>query len=369
MAVPARPRADLKAAKYAGTERPRLRRQEHRADLREDLDPHPVRLRGGRLRPGRPRHLPRPDRVADGPQGVGRGHRPGAGPDVRRHRVPRLRRRPPSRSSPQYSGVPVWNGLTDEWHPTQTLVRHAHDAGALGQARPARSPSPTAATPGNNVGNSLLVAGAMMGMDVRIVAPEVAVEPRRGRREAAQASREVTGARITPHRGPGARASAASTSCTPTSGSPWASRRRSGTSGSTQLLPYQVNMDAARARPATRTSSSCTACRRSTTANTDGRPAGLRADRAWTALEVTDEVFESPALDRLRPGREPAAHDQGGHGRHAGRLSRHADRRRARRQRAAASAGRADDARRSSGQRGRPVARAGAGRGRSTSWW
>ena len=38
---------------------------------------------------------------------------------------------------------------------------------------------------------------------------------------------------------------------------------------------------------------------------------------AWTALEVTDEVFESAALDRLRPGREPDAHDQGGHGRHA----------------------------------------------------
>ena len=70
-----------------------------------------------------------------------------------------------------YAGVPVWNGLTDEWHPTQTLCdmltmrEHAgkHDEDVafayLGDAR-------------NNVGNSLLVAGAMMGMDVRIVAPE-----------------------------------------------------------------------------------------------------------------------------------------------------------------------------------------------------
>ena len=33
-------------------------------------------------------------------------------------------------------------------------------------------------------------------------------------------------------------------------------------------------------------------------------------------LEVTDEVFESAALDRLRPGREPDAHHQGDHGRH-----------------------------------------------------
>jgi len=69
-----------------------------------------------------------------------------------------------------FAGVPVWNGLTDEWHPTQTLCdmltmrEHSgkHDEeisfAYLGDAR-------------NNVGNSLLVAGAMMGMDVRIVAP------------------------------------------------------------------------------------------------------------------------------------------------------------------------------------------------------
>ncbi|UMG91877.1 ornithine carbamoyltransferase [Nocardioides sp. TF02-7] len=68
------------------------------------------------------------------------------------------------------SGVPVWNGLTDEWHPTQmlcdmlTMREHARKPDEeiafayLGDAR-------------NNVGNSLLVAGAMMGMDVRIVAP------------------------------------------------------------------------------------------------------------------------------------------------------------------------------------------------------
>jgi ornithine carbamoyltransferase len=71
----------------------------------------------------------------------------------------------------QYSGVPVWNGLTDEWHPTQSLcdvltMREHVQAGDrpiafayLGDAR-------------NNVGNSLLMAGALSGMDVRIVAPE-----------------------------------------------------------------------------------------------------------------------------------------------------------------------------------------------------
>ncbi|WP_157244623.1 ornithine carbamoyltransferase [Nonomuraea typhae] len=70
-----------------------------------------------------------------------------------------------------YSGVPVWNGLTDEWHPTQmladmlTMKEHSdkplHDISFayLGDAR-------------NNMGNSLLVTGAMFGMDVRLVAPK-----------------------------------------------------------------------------------------------------------------------------------------------------------------------------------------------------
>lgn len=71
----------------------------------------------------------------------------------------------------EHSGVPVWNGLTDEWHPTQSLCdvltmrEHVPAAGRpisvayLGDAR-------------NNVGNSTLVGGALAGMDVRIVAPE-----------------------------------------------------------------------------------------------------------------------------------------------------------------------------------------------------
>ena len=68
------------------------------------------------------------------------------------------------------AGVPVWNGLTDEWHPTQmladvlTMIEH-HDGPLeeisycfLGDGR-------------NNVARSLLVTGALLGMDVRIAAP------------------------------------------------------------------------------------------------------------------------------------------------------------------------------------------------------
>ncbi len=69
-----------------------------------------------------------------------------------------------------FASVPVFNGLTDEWHPTQmladflTMREHTASPAAplrycyLGDAR-------------SNMGNSLLVMGALMGADVRIVAP------------------------------------------------------------------------------------------------------------------------------------------------------------------------------------------------------
>ncbi|CAM5463420.1 MULTISPECIES: ornithine carbamoyltransferase [Streptomyces] len=70
-----------------------------------------------------------------------------------------------------YSGVPVYNGLTDDWHPTQmladvlTMTEHSDKPlkeiafAYLGDAR-------------FNMGNSYLITGALLGMDVRIVAPE-----------------------------------------------------------------------------------------------------------------------------------------------------------------------------------------------------
>ena len=69
------------------------------------------------------------------------------------------------------AGVPVYNGLTDDWHPTQmladmlTMVEHSDKPRTqiayafLGDAR-------------NNMGNSLLLIGAKLGMDVRIAAPK-----------------------------------------------------------------------------------------------------------------------------------------------------------------------------------------------------
>jgi ornithine carbamoyltransferase len=71
----------------------------------------------------------------------------------------------------RYAGVPVWNGLTDQFHPTQTLAdvltmtehsdKHLTEIAYcfLGDAR-------------NNVGNSLMAMGCTLGMDVRLVAPK-----------------------------------------------------------------------------------------------------------------------------------------------------------------------------------------------------
>ena len=94
-----------------------------------------------------------------------------------------------------FSDVPVFNGLTDEWHPTQmladflTMREHAADPSAplryayVGDAR-------------SNMGNSMLVMGAMMGADVRIVAPQ-ALWPSGDVQELARDYAAQTGARIT----------------------------------------------------------------------------------------------------------------------------------------------------------------------------
>lgn len=94
----------------------------------------------------------------------------------------------------KYAGVTVWNGLTNEYHPTQVLadlltmkehckkklkdIKYAY----LGDAR-------------NNMGNSLLILGAKMGMDVRIAAP-LEVQPEKGLVKKVIAIAEESGAKI-----------------------------------------------------------------------------------------------------------------------------------------------------------------------------
>src|SRR5215204_527320 len=95
----------------------------------------------------------------------------------------------------KYAGVPVWNGLTDEFHPTQILAdmltmtehsdKHLNEVAYcfLGDAR-------------NNMGNSLMIAGCKLGMDVRLVGPEQ-LWPADELVKTARAIADETGARLT----------------------------------------------------------------------------------------------------------------------------------------------------------------------------
>ncbi|EKO3923276.1 ornithine carbamoyltransferase [Vibrio metschnikovii] len=96
----------------------------------------------------------------------------------------------------QYAGVPVWNGLTDEFHPTQiladflTMQEFSHGK-ALDQIRFAYLGDAR-----NNMGNSLMVGAAKMGMDIRLVAPK-AFWPDRQLVDICQSIAQQTGASIT----------------------------------------------------------------------------------------------------------------------------------------------------------------------------
>jgi ornithine carbamoyltransferase len=189
----------------------------------------------------------------------------------------------------RHADVPVYNGLTNEWHPTQMLadmltMREYSPDGSLsyvylGDAR-------------YNMGNSLLVSGAMLGADVRIVAPEE-LWPAPEVRRAAEERAERTGARLLltedPAEGvPGAQF--VHTDVWVSMGEPaevWAERVA-------LLTPYRVDsavMDLT-GRADARFMHCLPAFHDEETAvgRTVAEEFGLRG-----GVEVTDEVFESPA--------------------------------------------------------------------------
>lgn len=69
------------------------------------------------------------------------------------------------------SKVPVFNGLTNEWHPTQMLADFLTMFEHAGTTDPSKISYAYVGDARNNMGNSLLVTGAMLGADVRIAAP------------------------------------------------------------------------------------------------------------------------------------------------------------------------------------------------------
>jgi ornithine carbamoyltransferase len=188
-----------------------------------------------------------------------------------------------------WSGVPVWNGLTDEWHPTQMLadVLTMRDHAVkpleevtlcyLGDAR-------------NNTANSLLVTGALLGLDIRIAAPGSLLPSDEVRAIADGLSRQ-SGARVTVGESPSLVAGAdfLYTDVWVSMGEPpsaWDERID-------KLLPYQVNaaLMAQTGNPAVKFMHCLPALHNADT------EVGRQLHDKWglSALEVTDEVFESAA--------------------------------------------------------------------------
>jgi ornithine carbamoyltransferase len=190
-----------------------------------------------------------------------------------------------------YAGVPVYNGLTDEWHPTQMLAdfltmheacHRPYDAITYTYMGDARS----------NVGRSLLVMGAIMGCDVRICAPRE-LWPPSDVADLATARAELSGARLrlTDDRdGALDGADFVYTDVWVSMGEPkeaWNERVR-------LLAPYQVNREALQ-----RTGNPRVKFLHCLPAFHDQNTAVGREIMQHTGmtdgLEVTDEVFESPA--------------------------------------------------------------------------
>jgi ornithine carbamoyltransferase len=189
----------------------------------------------------------------------------------------------------EFAGVPVYNGLTDEWHPTQMLA----DVLTMTEHAPGRAPAELSyaylGDARNNMGNSYLVTGALLGMDVRIVAPR-SLWPEEWVITQARELAERTGARITltDEVADGVRgADFLATDVWVSMGEPkevWSERIA-------LLRPYAVTMDLLRAtgNPQVRFLHCLPAFHDLGT--TVGRE--IHEQHGLTSLEVTDEVFES----------------------------------------------------------------------------
>ena len=185
--------ADLKTAKYAGTEVPTLKGKEIALIFEKDstrtrvgfeVAAHDQGATVTYLGPSG-NHMGHKETIKDTARVLGRVYDAieyrGFGQEV-------------VQTLAKWSGVPVYNGLTDEFHPTQiladflTMQEHAekplHQVSYcfLGDA-------------GNNMGDSLLIGGAKMGMDVRLCAPE-SLWPTAAIRKEAEEIAAATGARI-----------------------------------------------------------------------------------------------------------------------------------------------------------------------------
>jgi len=190
-----------------------------------------------------------------------------------------------------HAGVPVYNGLTDEWHPTQML------ADFLTMHESSGKPYDTIAYAfvGDcrfNMGRSLLVTGALMGSDVRLAGPKDLLPPK----DVVQLAEDIarrTGARVTITDDPAQAVAGVDfihTDVWVSMGEPkdvWTERV-------TLLKPYQVNtaLMAAAGNPKVKFMHCLPAFHDPNTAV--GRDM-MEHTGMTSGLEVTGEVFESPA--------------------------------------------------------------------------
>jgi len=94
----------------------------------------------------------------------------------------------------EFAGVPVWNGLTDEFHPTQILADFLTIKEKFGKLEGIKMAY--LGDGRNNMGNSLMIGAAMVGMDFKIVAPQD-LFPKEDLIKKAQKIAETTGAKLT----------------------------------------------------------------------------------------------------------------------------------------------------------------------------
>jgi ornithine carbamoyltransferase len=281
--------ADLKAAKYAGTEVPRLTGKEIALIFEKDstrtrvgfeVAAHDQGAHVTYLGPSGS-HLGKKETVKDTARVLGRVY------DAIEYRG---FGHPIVETLAQYAGVPVYNGLTDEFHPTQIL------ADFLTMQEHSDKPLREIAycfmgDAGNNMGDSLLIGGAKMGMDVRLCAPE-SLWPGQAIRDEADDVAVQTGARITITEDVDAAVKDVDfvyTDVWVSMGEPkekWAERIE-------LLTPYQVNSDvmAKTGNPRAKFMHCLPAFHN---AETEGG-ADIEEEFGITAMEVTEEVFESPA--------------------------------------------------------------------------
>ena len=192
----------------------------------------------------------------------------------------------------KYSSVPVFNGLTDAWHPTQMLC----DVMTMTENCDKPMAQIAYAYVGdahNNMGHSLMVIGCLMGMDVRIAGPK-GLEPDADLVKQCQAIAKQTGARLMVTNDPQAAVKGADfihTDVWVSMGEPmerWGERIA-------LLKPFRVDaaLMAASGNPHVKLMHCLPAFHNSNTKV--GKQIAAQYPEFANGIEVTDDVFESPA--------------------------------------------------------------------------